>query len=353
MPIEAQKTAREGDPNSWISQDNAPEPEKRAGTLPEFAGPRAFGRLILLKALARGGMGEVYLAALGDIEGAERPCVVKLIRHEHRDDASFLARFLDEARIQAQMQHPGVAQVLEAAIDPDGRPYVVVEYVAGRDLGEIRQRANQLKLSIAWSDGVAIAASISEALAHVHEQTDPDGRPLAVVHRDLSPQNIMVSYVGDTKLIDFGTARGENRRCQTVNGIVFAKPGYVAPEVAANNPGGAAADLYALGIVLWELIAGRRFLQGDTQEHLAAVAKGERTPPALSLWLAVPRELDTIIGRLTATRIEDRYGSAREATEHLVKLLQQAPGLANGERSVRSRVAHLMLRLYPAEPARS
>jgi len=308
---------------------------------------------MLLKALARGGMGEVYLAALGDIEGAERPCVVKLIRHEHRDDASFLARFLDEARIQAQMQHPGVAQVLEAAIDPEGRPYVVVEYVAGRDLAEIRQRANQLKLSIPWSDAVAIVASIAEALAHVHEQTDPDGRPLDVVHRDLSPQNIMVSYVGDTKLIDFGTARGENRRCQTVNGIVFAKPGYVAPEVASNHPGGAAADLYALGIVLWELIAGRRFLQGDTQEHLAAVAKGERTPPALSLWLAVPRELDTIIGRLTATRIEDRFPSAREAAAQLVKLLQQAPGLANGERSVRARVAHLMLRLYPAEPARS
>jgi serine/threonine-protein kinase len=308
---------------------------------------------MLLKAIARGGMGEVYLAALGDIEGAERPCVVKLIRHEHRDDASFLARFLDEARIQAQMHHPGVAQVLEAAIDPDGRPYVVVEYVAGRDLGEIRQRAGQLKLQVSWSDAVAIAASIAEALAHVHEQTDANGRPLDVVHRDLSPQNIMVSYMGDTKLIDFGTARGENRRCQTINGIVFAKPGYVAPEVAANNPGGAASDLYALGIVLWELIAGRRFLQGDAQEHLAAVAKGERTPPALSLWLAVPRDLDTIIGRLTATRIEDRFPSAREGAEQLLKLLQQAPGLANGERSVRGRVAHLMLRLYPAEPARS
>ena len=102
MPIEAQETARERDPNSWISQDNTLEPEKRAGGLPEFTGPRTFGRLVLLKALARGGMGEVYLAALGDIEGAERPCVVKLIRHEHRDDASFLARFLDEARIQVE-----------------------------------------------------------------------------------------------------------------------------------------------------------------------------------------------------------------------------------------------------------
>jgi serine/threonine protein kinase len=112
--------------------------------LPDFVGPVEFGRLLLLKAIARGGMGEVYLAAMGDIEGAERPCVVKIIRREHADDSSFLARFMDEARIQAQMQHPGVAQVLEAAIGPEGKPYVVVEYVAGRDLAELRHRANQL-----------------------------------------------------------------------------------------------------------------------------------------------------------------------------------------------------------------
>ncbi len=352
MTVEGREASGDSESKGSISLEKSESPRRGVG-IPGFSGPREFGRLLLLKAIARGGMGEVYLAAMGDIEGAERPCVVKLIRREHREDASFLARFLDEARIQAQMQHPGVAQVLEAAIDPDGQPYVVVEYVPGRDLSELRQRAAQLKLSVSWSDAVALIASIADALAHVHERTDPAGKPLAVVHRDLSPQNIMVSYVGDTKLIDFGTARGENRRCQTINGIVFAKPGYVAPEVAANNPGGVGADLYALGIVLWELVAGRRFLQGDSQEHLAAVAKGERTPPALSLWLALPRELDGIVSRLTAPRIEDRFASAREARDRLLELLQQAPGLANGERSVQSRIAQLMLRLYPAEPARS
>jgi eukaryotic-like serine/threonine-protein kinase len=353
MSLEGREAGRDEELKSSISLSKSWIQAKRESVIPGFVGPREFGRLILLKAIARGGMGEVYLAAMGDIEGAERPCVVKLIRKEHRDDASFLARFLDEARIQAQMQHPGVAQVLEAALDQEGQPYVVVEHVQGRDLAEVRQRAAQLKLQISWSDAAAIATSIADALAHVHERTDPEGRPLEVVHRDLSPQNIMVSYVGETKLIDFGTARGENRRCQTINGIVFAKPGYVAPEVAANNPGGVAADLYALGIVLWELVAGRRFLQGDSREHLAAVAKGERTPPALSLWLAVPRELDSIVARLTAPKISDRFACASEAAEQLVKVLQQAPSLANGERSVRSRVAHLMLRLYPAEPARS
>ncbi len=354
MTLKAPSEAPKSDLNARKSQDKAPNPKSATRrALLDFDGPRAFGRLTLLKAIARGGMGEVYLAAVGEIEGAERPCVVKLIRKDHRDDASFHARFLDEARIQAQMHHPGVAQVLEAALDPEGQPYVVVEHIAGRDLAEVRQRALRLKLQLSWADATAIAASVADALAHVHDQTDENGKPLEVAHRDLSPQNIMVGYGGDTKLIDFGTARGENRRCQTINGIVFAKPGYVAPEVASNTPGGAPADLYALGIVLWELIAGRRFLQGDSQEHLAAVAKGERTPPALCLWLSIPKEIDAIIAKLTAPKVEDRFASAREATARLLRVLQHAPSLPTGERGVRARIAHLMSRLYPAEPTRS
>src|SRR3954469_8898611 len=145
MAVEGQEASRDEERKGALSLSNSWLPAKRESVIPGFVGPREFGRLILLKAIARGGMGEVYLAAMGDIEGAERPCVVKLIRKEHREDASFLARFLDEARIQAQMQHPGVAQVLEATLDQEGQPYVVVEHVPGRDLAEVRQRAAQLK----------------------------------------------------------------------------------------------------------------------------------------------------------------------------------------------------------------
>jgi eukaryotic-like serine/threonine-protein kinase len=315
--------------------------------------PRQFGRLTLLRQLARGGMGEVYLATAGGIEGAERPSVVKIIRREHAEDRSFVARFLDEARIQSQLSHPGVAQILEASIDESGKPFVVVEYVEGRNLGEVRNRAHQLGTRIAWADAVAVGVSLAEALAHVHERTDASGKPLEIVHRDLSPQNVMVGYGGDVKLIDFGTARAENRRCHTVAGIVFAKPGYVAPEVANNTPGGVPADLYAFGVMLWELLAGRRFLTGEAREHLAAVGAGRRNPTPIAQLLCAPRELDDIIGRLTATKIEDRYASAREAVGALVELFKHAPSLADGTRGMRARVAHLMQRLYPAEPARS
>lgn len=308
---------------------------------------------MLLKPLARGGMGEVYLATAGGIEGAERPCVVKIIRREHAKDTSFLARFFDEARIQAQLQHPGVAQVLEASTDASGKPYVVLEHIEGRNLSEVRQRAAQLKIPLSWADAVAVAVCLTEALIHVHERTDAAGRALAIVHRDMSPQNVMVGYGGDVKLIDFGTARGENRRCQTVSGVVFAKPGYVAPEVANQNQPGPQADLYAVGVILWELAMGRRFLNGDPSEHLAQVAAGLRYPAPISSTNNVPLELDEVVNKLTAFELADRYPNAREAHADLVRVLGRAPSLADGERSVRGRIAHLMNRLYPSEPMRT
>lgn len=331
--------------------------DREAETAPASAAepplPRRFERYTLLKRLARGGMGEVLLASSGAIEGAERPVVVKIIRREHETDRSFLARFLDEARIQAQLHHPGVAQILEATSDSEGKPFVVVEHIEGRNLSDVRARASQLGVRITWPESIALGIMMGEALAHVHDRTDADGKPLEIVHRDLSPQNVMVSYGGELKLIDFGTARAENRRCHTVAGIVFAKPGYVAPEVANNTPGGIPADLYAYGIMLWELIAGRRFLMGDSTQHMALVGAGKRNPTPLAQLIGAPPELDQIIQKLTATRIEDRYEGAGKAVSDLAKLLQRSPSMADGDRSVRGRVANLMRRLYPAEPARS
>jgi eukaryotic-like serine/threonine-protein kinase len=337
------------------AQERADNKRESQGNDPvlESALPRQLERFRLLKRIARGGMGEVFLATVVGIEGAERPVVIKTVRRDHDTDSSFLARFLDEARIQSQLHHPGVAQILEAATDAAGKPYVAVEYVEGRNLSDVRGRAAQLGVRVGWAEALALAVNIGDALAHVHERKDADGRPLEIVHRDLSPQNVMVGYGGDTKLIDFGTARGENRRCHTISGVVFAKPGYVAPEVANNTPGGVPSDLYAFGVILWELASGRRFLVGEPAAHLAAVGAGKKTLPPIAQALGAPVELDRVIAKLTAVSIEERMSSAREATAELVKILKRAPSLADGDRSVRGRIASLMGRLYPSEPARS
>src|ERR1700679_3879223 len=157
-----------------------PAPDSSGGftSAEAMALPRCFGRLLLLKLIARGGMGDVYLAATTGIEGAERACVVKTVRRDHIHDGSFLARFLDEARVQAQLNHPGVAQVLEAATDENGEPFTVVEYIEGRSLSDLRQRTIQTGLRLAWPDAVAIAIEIAQGLAHVHERAGADGTPL-------------------------------------------------------------------------------------------------------------------------------------------------------------------------------
>jgi len=315
--------------------------------------PRRLGRYTLLKRIAKGGMGEVLLAATNGIEGAERAVVVKMIREEHRTDASFRARFLDEARVQAQLSHSGVASILDATTDDaTGEPYVVVEHVDGRNLGDVRARALATGTRTDWAESVAVAHLIAEALGHVHDRRDPQGQPLAIVHRDLSPQNVMVAFNGEVKLIDFGTARGLNRRCHTVAGVVFAKPGYVAPEVANGDSGDFRVDLYALGVMLWELCASRRFLEGDASDHLAAVASNKRELPPVAESVGAPIELDAAIAKLTAFDREDRYGSSRDAARDLATLLSSSLPLPGGERGVRSRVAALLARLFPGENAR-
>jgi serine/threonine protein kinase len=352
------------EPGASSRGERAPRPtaqahseDDRGSSQDELVGddlPRRLGRYMLLKRIARGGMGEVLLAQTMGIEGAERPVIVKIIRREHKKDPNFYARFLDETRVQAQLSHSGVAQVLDAAIDErTGEPYAVVEHVEGRSLGELRSRAVQTGHKLSWADSVALTHLIAEGLAHVHERKDAAGKPLAIVHRDLSPQNVMVGFTGEVKIIDFGTARGLNRRCHTVAGVVFAKPGYVAPEVANGDSGDARVDLYALGIMLWELCAGRRFLQGDAQQHLAKVARNDMSPPRIAEQIGAPVELDAAIAKLTAFDRDTRYLAARAAATDLAKLLASAPPLASGERGVRQRAAHLLHTLFPGEPLAS
>src|SRR5690606_34919310 len=161
------------DGNSMDSQQKAvqsPASNGAPSTAAEASLPRRFERFTLLRQVARGGAGEDVLGTSAGIEGAERPVVAQINRRQHAEDITYLTRFRHEARIQSQLQHPGVAQVIEAATDGAGKPYVVVEHVEGRNLGEVRGRAAQLGARVGWADAVAIAVSMADALAHVHER---------------------------------------------------------------------------------------------------------------------------------------------------------------------------------------
>ncbi len=315
--------------------------------------PRMMGRWLLLKRLARGGMGDVYLAASTGIEGAERPCIVKTVRRDQSGDKSMVIRFLDEFRVQAQLNHPGVAQVMEAVVGEEGEPYAVVEFVEGRSIAEAQHRAHQLGFKIAWPEAVAIILEMAQSLEHVHTRQGLDGGALRIVHRDLSPQNVMVGFSGEVKVIDFGTARGTNRRCRTVGGVVYAKPGYIAPEVSRGESGDGRVDLYALGIMLWELASGRSFLGPDPHRHLQLVAEGRMPVPSAAAACSAPDVLDSIIARLTANQPDHRYATAALAVGDLAKLMAMASAAPDGMRGTRPRIARLLGNLWPTEPDRT
>jgi serine/threonine-protein kinase len=329
------------------------EAEKAQGSADIVRLPRMMGRWLLLKRLARGGMGDVYLAASTGIEGAERPCIVKTVRRDQSSDKSMVIRFLDEFRVQAQLNHPGVAQVMEAVVGDEGEPYAVVEFVEGRSISEAQHRAHQLGFKIAWPEAVAIVLEMAQALDHVHTRQGLDGSALRIVHRDLSPQNCMVGFSGEVKVIDFGTARGTNRRCRTVGGVVYAKPGYIAPEVSRGEVGDGRVDLYALGIMLWELACGRSFLGSDPHRHLQLVAEGRMPVPPIAAACSAPEVLDEIIAKLTANKPEHRYGTSALAVSDLAKLMAMAPPAPDGVRGTRPRIGRLLRNLWPTEPDRT
>jgi serine/threonine-protein kinase len=241
--------------------------------------PRRLGPFLLLRHLASGGMGEVYLAhqSLGV---AERLCVVKTVRPELAESADAMRRFLDEARTTALLSHRNVAAVLDVG-EADGTAFIAVEHVAGRDLHAVFQRSRRQRTAIPEDVVLYVIAELLDALAYVHRATDPrSGTPLNIVHRDISPHNVMVSFEGEVKLIDFGVARSAKKTDVTHTGQAVGKIRYMAPEQARAEQTDGTADVFAACIVAVELLTGRRFYGDMSVETLwMRIAAAERHEP--------------------------------------------------------------------------
>ncbi|MFN7147789.1 MAG: serine/threonine-protein kinase, partial [Myxococcota bacterium] len=234
--------------------------------------PAQFGRYQLLERIAAGGMAEVFLARSFGVEGFEKRLVIKRILPELAQNPRFVQMFVHEAKLSVSLAHPNIVQVFDLGKVGDD-PYMAMEYIQGRDLTQVlrvlRRNGERLPIPIA----VTIAAAVARGLAYAHARAAPDGRPLHIVHRDVSPHNIMVSYEGDVKLVDFGIARLVGER----EGADAKRPGggkfaYMSPEQAAGKPLDHRSDIFSLGVVLFEMLAGRRlFADGDPDEKLRAV----------------------------------------------------------------------------------
>lgn len=268
------------------------------------------GRYRLERRLAIGGMAEVWIANQIGIEGFERPVVLKRILPHLAENPHFIKMLLNEARIAARFNHPNLVQVYELA-EHDGAFFIAMELVHGENLARLMRRAWNNGCWVAQPLALRIAAACCEGLAYAHSRCDAKGRPLDVVHRDISAQNVMVSFDGTVKLIDFGIARSTAGTVTTNGKTIKGKFSYMSPEQASGRPVDARSDLYSLGLVLYEMLTGVRPLVRETElGTLEAARSPEITPPSEAAEL--DPALDPIVMRALATDPAGRYADARE-----------------------------------------
>ncbi|WP_047859080.1 serine/threonine protein kinase [Archangium gephyra] len=272
--------------------------------------PQLFGKYQLLKKLATGGMAEVWLARQKGIEGFAKNVVVKRILPHLAEDQEFVGMFGNEARIAARFNHPNIAQVYEFG-EANGTYFIAMEFIHGEDLGRVMRKAYNAGGWIARPLAIRIVASACEGLYYAHTRTDDNGKPLKVVHRDISPQNILISFDGSVKLVDFGIAKAADQATATKSGAIKGKFAYMAPEQAAGKPLDHRADIFAIGLVLYELLTGTRPLKRESElGTLQAAMECNILPP--SQVADVPPELDEVVMRALAKAADDRYRDARQ-----------------------------------------
>jgi eukaryotic-like serine/threonine-protein kinase len=272
--------------------------------------PQIFGKYQLIKKLATGGMAEVWLARQRGIEGFAKNVVVKRILPHLAEDREFVEMFRNEALIAAKFNHPNIAQVYEFG-EANGTYFIAMEYIHGEDLGRVLRKAFNAGGWIAQPLAIRIVAAACEGLYYAHTRTDDSGRPLKVVHRDISPQNILISFDGSVKLVDFGIAKAADQASMTKSGAIKGKFAYMAPEQAAGKVLDHRADIFAIGLVLYEMLTSERPLKRDMElATLQAALECNITPP--SQVADVPRELDSVVMRALAKAADDRYRDARQ-----------------------------------------
>ncbi len=278
---------------------------------PSSDGPH-IGRYQVLAKLGEGGMAEVFLAEVRGTQGFTRKVVIKTLRAEHQGDAHQQSMFADEARVGARMDYPHIARVLELG-EQNGLPYMVQEYVEGPSLGTLLARQRE-RGRIDLRMGARIIADVARALHHAYHLTDDEGRLLKVVHRDISPGNILVAKQGVAKLIDFGVARFEHRETKTEGDLLKGKLSYLAPETLSHALVSHQTDLYALGVVLYTLTLGEP--PWTSSKQIGRRMRGEFDPPS-KLMASFPPELEAIILRCMAVDPTERFPDARLLAQSL------------------------------------
>ncbi len=268
------------------------------------------GRYEVIKHLASGGMGQVYLGRTTGLGGFERHVVIKTLDLELADDDPFVTMFLDEARLVGALHHQYIAPVYEVGRDDAGRYFLVMEYVHGETAHAVFERSTERQDKVPLGFALTVGSAVASALHYAHSARGSSGAPLAIVHRDVTLSNLMLGYDGGVKLIDFGIAKAANRATTTQVGALKGKVAYLAPEQILGRPVDHRADIFALGVVLYELTTMRRaFRAGSDFMTMERITTGRITPPSQVI-RDYPRGLELIVMKALATDPEARFQDA-------------------------------------------
>src|SRR5579871_4598491 len=282
--------------------------------------PEHLGRYLLERRLAMGGMAEVFLAKQAGPERFERSCIVKRMLAPLAADPQFVEMFLDEARLAAQLSHPNIAPIFDFG-QQDGTYYIAMEYVAGMDLRAVIQEHADKGEFIPLPLSIRVCSQAASALDYAHNAVGDDGMPLKIVHRDVSPPNIVVGTSGVVKLIDFGIAKAAGDRHKTTAGVIKGKMAYMSPEQVLGTPLDGRSDLFSLGLVMFELLTNRQAINGETHMDFFEGIVRRPLPSVLEYRNDLPDELVSILYRTMERDQTRRIGSAAELYTELERLL--------------------------------
>jgi len=267
-------------------------------------------RYRIIEKIDAGGMAEIYRGAAVSLDGFEKQVAIKRILPSICTDQKFVAMFLDEARLSMQLQHANIVQIFDIG-KADGTYFVVMELIEGPNLRRVMQRSLDRSKPLPVPLACYLIAEVAKALAYAHERTDPNGQALGIVHRDVSPPNVLLSRQGEIKLTDFGLAKAATHVQQTDAGVIKGKFAYLSPEVVDGRDADPRADVYSAGIILWELLCGRKLYAGKTDMETVELVRRSQVPAPSAIRPEVDEELERIVLKALARNPKRRYQSAR------------------------------------------
>ncbi len=299
------------------------------------------GRYQILRKIATGGMAEIFLARASDAHGFTKEVVLKKILPVHEENQALLGMFVDEARIAAKLNHPNIAQVYELGSER-GNYFIVMEYVHGEDLRRICERGLQTERFLPLPYACKIIADVAGGLHYAHTRSDEDGRPLHIVHRDVSPQNLLLSFDGSVKIVDFGIAKAANKMTTTQTGQLKGKFAYMSPEQVAAQPIDHRSDIFSLGTVLFEITVVQRLFRGENDMKTIALVAKARVPSPAQLRPGYPKALEAILMRALARDPRQRFPTAQAMQAALEDFLATHHGGVSA-----ATLADYVCRLFP------